>query len=124
MDKFFALIGGSHRSDTLKQVHAALHHPKFSLENPNKARALLGSFSRNVPHFHHESGSGYQFLADKILQIDAFNPQVASRLVQTFNLCQRLEPGRRQLMTLQLQRIAGQDTLSKDVREIVEKILA
>ena len=124
MDKFFSLIGSSHRQDTLRQVQAALHHPKFSLENPNKVRALLGSFSRNVPHFHHESGRGYQFLADKVLQIDRFNPQLAARLVQAFDLCPRLEPKRRQLMQLQLQRIAGQDELSKDVREIVEKILA
>jgi len=46
MDKYFALIGSSRRSDTLQQVQTALQHPKFSLENPNKARSLIGSFSR------------------------------------------------------------------------------
>ena len=124
MDKYFILIGSSYRSDTLAQVQTALHHPKFSLENPNKARSLLGSFSRNVPHFHAENGSGYAFVADKVMEIDRFNPQVAARLVQAFNICRKLEPHRRALMAAQLQRIQAQDGLSKDVGEIVGKILA
>ncbi|STZ76561.1 aminopeptidase N [Bergeriella denitrificans] len=124
MDKYFTLIGSSRRSDTLQQVQTALSHLKFSLENPNKARSLLGAFSRNVPHFHAENGSGYAFLAGKVLEIDRFNPQVAARLVQAFNICNKLEPKRRALMRAELQGIAAQEGLSKDVAEIVGKILA
>ena len=123
MDKYFALIGLSRRSDTLQQVQTALQHPKFSLENPNKARSLIGSFSRNVPHFHAQDGSGYRFIADKVIEIDRFNPQVAARLVQAFNLCNKLEPHRRNLVKQELQRIRAQEGLSKDVGEIVGKIL-
>lgn len=123
MDKYFALIGSSRRSDTLQQVQTALQHPKFSLENPNKARSLIGSFSRNVPHFHVEDGSGYRFIADKVIEIDRFNPQVAARLVQAFNLCNKLEPHRKNLVKQALQRIRAQEGLSKDVGEIVGKIL-
>ena len=123
MDKYFALVGLSHRSDTLQQVQTALQHPKFSLENPNKARSLIGSFSRNVPHFHAQDGSGYRFIADKVIEIDRFNPQVAARLVQAFNLCDKLEPHRKNLVKQELQRIRAQEGLSKDVGEIVGKIL-
>ena len=123
MDKYFSLIGSSRRSDTLQQVQTALQHPKFSLENPNKARSLIGSFSRNVPHFHAEDGSGYRFIADKVIEIDRFNPQVAARLVQAFNLCNKLEPHRKNLVKQELQRIRAQEELSKDVGEIVGKIL-
>ena len=123
MDKYFALVGLSHRSDTLQQVQTALQHPKFSLENPNKARSLIGSFSRNVPHFHAQDGSGYRFIADKVIEIDRFNPQVAARLVQAFNLCNKLEPHRKNLVKQELQRIRAQEGLSKDVGEIVGKIL-
>ena len=123
MDKYFALVGLSRRSDTLQQVQTALQHPKFSLENPNKARSLIGSFSRNVPHFHAEDGSGYRFIADKVIEIDRFNPQVAARLVQAFNLCDKLEPYRKNLVKQELQRIRAQEGLSKDVSEIVGKIL-
>lgn len=123
MDKYFALIGSSRRSDALQQVQIALQHPKFSLENPNKARSLIGSFSRNVPHFHAQDGSGYRFIADKVIEIDRFNPQVAARLVQAFNLCNKLEPHRKNLVKQELQRIRAQEGLSKDVGEIVGKIL-
>lgn len=123
MDKYFALVGLSRRSDTLQQVQTALQHPKFSLENPNKARSFIGSFSRNVPHFHAEDGSGYRFIADKVIEIDRFNPQVAARLVQAFNLCNKLEPHRKNLVKQELQRIRAQEGLSKDVGEIVGKIL-
>ena len=123
MDKYFALVGSSRRSDTLQQVQTALQHPKFSLENPNKARSLIGSFSRNVPHFHAQDGSGYRFIADKVIEIDRFNPQVAARLVQAFNLCNKLEPYRKNLVKQELQRIRAQEGLSKDVGEIVGKIL-
>ncbi|WP_308072989.1 aminopeptidase N [Neisseria polysaccharea] len=123
MDKYFTLVGSSRRSDALQQVQTALQHPKFSLENPNKARSLIGSFSRNVPHFHAEDGSGYRFIADKVIEIDRFNPQVAARLVQAFNLCNKLEPHRKNLVKQELQRIRAQEGLSKDVGEIVGKIL-
>ena len=123
MDKYFALVGSSRRNDTLQQVQTALQHPKFSLENPNKARSLIGSFSRNVPHFHAQDGSGYRFIADKVIEIDRFNPQVAARLVQAFNLCDKLEPHRKNLVKQELQRIRAQEGLSKDVGEIVGKIL-
>ena len=123
MDKYFSLVGSSRRSDTLQQVQTALQHPKFSIENPNKARSLIGSFSRNVPHFHAENGSGYRFIADKVIEIDRFNPQVAARLVQAFNLCNKLELHRKNLVKQELQRIRAQEGLSKDVGEIVGKIL-
>ncbi len=124
MDKYFSLIASSRRDDTPAQVLVALNHPGFNLENPNKARALLGAFSRNVPHFHAADGQGYRFLADKVMEIDGFNPQVAARLVQAFNICNRLEPQRRARMRAELERIAAKEGLSKDVAEVAGKILA
>ncbi|WP_338809598.1 aminopeptidase N [Neisseria leonii] len=123
MDKYFSLIAASHRADTPQQVAAALRHPAFSLKNPNKARSLLGAFSRNIPHFHAADGSGYAFLADRIIEIDGFNPQTAARLVQAFNICEYLAAGPRALMRAQVARIAAGSGLSKDVGEIVAKIL-
>ena len=123
MDKYFMLIASSRRSDTLAQVQAALTHPRFDIANPNKVRALIGTFARNVPHFHAADGSGYRFVADKIREINAFNPQIAAGLARSFNLMQRIEPQRQALMRQQLQALADMPDLSKDVREIVEKIL-
>ena len=123
MDKYFALIASCRRADTPQQIQAALQHPAFNLQNPNKARALLGTFSRNVPHFHAADGWGYRFLADKILEADRFNPSLAARLAHAFNICRRLEPVRRNLMAEQLRRINGTEGLSGETGEIVGKIL-
>ncbi|SSY70629.1 aminopeptidase N [Alysiella crassa] len=124
MDKYFSLIACSRRADTLVQAQAALNHPRFALDNPNKVRALIGTFARNVPHFHALDGSGYAFVAQHIKKIDAFNPQVAAGLARAFNLLKRIEPQRQALMRAELEAIVALPSLSKDVREIVEKILA
>ncbi|AUH52261.1 aminopeptidase N [Chromobacterium sp. ATCC 53434] len=123
MDKFFTLIGSSQLEGTLQHVQAALHHPAFSIRNPNKVRALLGAFGGNLFHFHAEDGSGYRFLADRILELDAINPQVASGLSRAFRRLLKLEPGRQAKMRAELERLAKAE-LSKDVYEIVSKILA
>lgn len=124
MDKFFALIASSQLPGTLEHVRAAMSHPAFTLKNPNKARSLLGSFGRNLLHFHAADGSGYQFLAEQIKVLDGINPQVASRLVSVFNRRQKLEPARKALMTEALQSILAKDGLSNDVFEIVSKNLS
>ncbi|WP_227106997.1 aminopeptidase N [Chromobacterium rhizoryzae] len=122
MDKFFMLVASSQLPGTLEHVQAAMQHPAFTLKNPNKARALIGTFGANMALFHAADGSGYRFLADQVLALDAINPQVASRIVNAFRRLKKLEPARQALMREQLQRLAGQ-TLSKDVYEIVSKIL-
>jgi aminopeptidase N len=122
MDKYFGLLATSQIPCALEHVKQALEHPAFSLKNPNKARALIGAFGRNMLHFHAADGSGYRFVADQVLVVDGFNPQVASRLVQAFNRWKKMEPKRRALMKAELQRLAA-STLSKDVYEIVSKNL-
>ena len=122
MDKYFMLLASSQLPNTLEHVRAAMQHPAFTLKNPNKARALIGTFGTNMNFFHAEDGSGYSFIADQVLALDAFNPQVASRILNTFRQLRKLETGRQILMREQLQRLAGQQR-SQHVYEIVSKIL-
>ncbi|MDF0605092.1 aminopeptidase N [Neisseriaceae bacterium TC5R-5] len=123
MDKFFALLASCQLPSTLERVVAALEHPAFSLKNPNKVRALIGSFANNIRHFHAADGSGYRFIADQILALDPINPQIASRLLTSFRRLQKLEPQRQGLIRAQLQRLAN-SPLSKDAYEMVSKISA
>ena len=125
LDKWFKLQALSTAPGNFERVVALSEHADFKLENPNRARSLLGAFAADNPfHFHRSDGAGYAFLADKVLAIDALNPQVASRLVSNFNSWKRFDERRRALMQAQLERIAGHDGLSKDVTEIVGKALA
>jgi len=122
MDKWLSIQALSRLPDVLDHVKALLQHPVFSLKNPNKTRALIASFSHYNVHFHQRDGSGYAFLADKVLELDGMNPQVAARLVNAFTTWRRLASPYREAMHQALIRI-GDAKLSKDVFEIVHKSL-
>ena len=51
------------------QVDGLLQHPDFSLTNPNKCRSVISAFAANMKYFHAKDGSGYKWLADRILQV-------------------------------------------------------
>ena len=124
MDKWFAVQAASSLPGALQRVRALMSHAAFDLRNPNKVRALIGAFAlRNPAAFHAADGSGYAFIADQVLALDAINPQIASRMVRALMHWKRLEPGRSALNRAALQRIAGHEGLSGDVYEIVSKSL-
>jgi len=124
MDKWFAAQASSSLPGTLNTLKSLMTHQKFDLRNPNKVRALIGTFAmRNPAHFHAEDGSGYAFVAEQVLALDALNPQIASRMVRALMNWKRLEPQRSALMRTQLQHIADREEISDDVFEIVSKSL-
>ncbi|MEG6510068.1 aminopeptidase N [Methyloligella sp. 2.7D] len=123
LDKWFAVQARAPRPDTVEAVKALLDHPKFSLKNPNRVRALIGSFANGNPSaFNRKDGAGYDFLADCALKIDAFNPHMAARLLGAFESWRMLEPGRQALAKAALKRLKDSD-LSTDSYEIVSKTL-
>ena len=108
----------------LDRVKALMAHPAFSINNPNKARSLLGAFcSANPINFHNKDGSGYLFLQQQIIALNALNPQVAARLVTPLTRWKKLPEPNRQLMRDALKQIASHDGLVKDIQEIVTKSL-
>ncbi len=122
MDKWFAVQASSSLPDTLKQVQALMQHDKFDITNPNKVRALIGSFAmRNPVNFH--SAEGYAFVAGQVIALDKLNPQVASRMVRALMNWKRLEEPLASQMKAQLQRVADSEGISGDVYEIVSKSL-
>ena len=124
MDKWLSLQASSRLSGTLAVVQGLMRHEAFSLRNPNKVRALIGVFSQANPvHFHAADGSGYTFLADQILALNAFNPQIAARLMAAFTRWRKYDPDRQQRMQNQIERILTTPELSPDVYEIAAKSL-
>jgi aminopeptidase N len=77
----------------------------------------------NQLRFHAPDGSGYAFLADTVLRLDGVNPQVAARLCGAFETWRRFDHGRQTLIRKELARIAATPELSRNVREIAEKML-
>ena len=125
LDKWFSLQATSRTLGTAAHVDGLRRHPDFTLDNPNRARALIGAFAMsNFAGFHAADGAGYRVVADVVLELDGKNPQVASRIVRSLNVWKRLEPKLGALMKAELQRVAARPGLSKDVYEVVSSALA
>lgn len=124
VDKWFSLQATAPWPETLVKVKSLMGHPAFTIRNPNRVRALVGAFAHGNPAFFHDlSGAGYAFVADRVLELDALNPQVAARMISPFSRWRRYDSDRQQLMRQQLERIQARDSLSSDVGEIVQKSL-
>ena len=125
MDKWLSIQATSALPGTLHEVKRLTAHPAFTMRNPNKVRALITAFATmNQLRFHGADGKGYEFVADKVLELDALNPQVAARMLGAFKSWRQFEAKRRNLMAKQLKRIAAAEHLSRDVYEIANKTLA
>ena len=124
MDKWFSVQAMSDLPGTVEEVERLAKHPLFSLRNPNKVRALIGSFaSGNQLNFNRPDGRGYEFVANTVIELDKFNPQVAARMLGAFRSWQTLEPKRRKLAQAALQLVRSRTGLSRDVYEIVTRTL-
>ncbi|TMP06269.1 aminopeptidase N [Pseudoalteromonas sp. S3178] len=125
MDKWFALQAMQSGSDAIDNIKALYEHPCFDFSNPNRVRALVGSFSHfNTAQFHRADGKGYELLGDLLIKLNAINPQNASRMLTPFMSWKRYDDARSQAMKQQLQRLADLNGLSDDLYEKVEKALA
>ncbi len=125
IDKWFSLQAMIPEPETLTRVKTLMEHPAFSLANPNRVRALVGAFAAgNQTRFNAKDGSGYDFIVNVVLALDAKNPQVAARLLSAFKSWRMLEDGRRKLAEAALRHVAGATHLSPDVKDIAERSLA
>ncbi|MGE8112979.1 aminopeptidase N [Pseudomonas sp. NPDC086566] len=125
MDQWFSVQAASTLPGGLARVKALMQHPAFTLKNPNKVRALIGAFAgQNLINFHAADGSGYRFLADLVIELNALNPQIASRQLAPLTRWRKYDAARQVLMKGELERILASGELSSDVYEVVSKSLA
>ena len=125
MDQWFSVQAGSTLPGGLQRVRELMQHPAFTIKNPNKVRALVGAFAgQNLINFHAADGSGYRFLADLVIELNGFNPQIASRQLAPLTRWRKYDAARQALMKAELERIRSSGELSSDVFEVVSKSLA
>ena len=123
VDKWLGAEALSRLPGTVARVKELTAHPAFTLKNPNKVYALLGSFGVNQVNFHVVDGSGYDLMVEQSVALDAINPLVASRMARNFERYKRFEPRRRALMRAALQKVAATPGLSAETAEVVDKAL-
>ena len=127
LDKWFALQAGApdRSGNVLAAVKLLMNHPDFNLRNPNRARSLLFSYcSANPGAFHRTDAAGYHFWSERVIELDAINPQVAARLARALDRWNKLVEPYRSAAREAIARVAGKPDLSNDVREVVARALS
>ncbi len=131
IDKWFSLQAmaeeplGIGAGKVFARARLLLQHPDFSMKNPNRARSLLLALTRNNPAaFHRADAAGYVLWAERVLLLDAMNPQVASRLARALDRFQHLAEPYRSAARQAIERVAAKPDLSPNVREVVGRALA
>jgi aminopeptidase N len=68
--------------------------------------------------------AGYMFWADRVIELDAINPQVAARLARALDRWKKLALPYRNSAREALARVAAKTDISNDVREVIDRALA
>lgn len=125
LDKWYQIQATVPGAGGVGLVRELMEHAGFSLANPNRVRALIGTFSTmNQTGFHRADGAGYQLFAETVLAIEKRNPQLAARLATAMRSWRSLEPTRQAKAREALLTMAAPEDLSSDLRDIVERTLA
>ncbi|WP_332750463.1 aminopeptidase N [Hydrogenophaga sp.] len=127
LDKWFALQAGApdRGGNVLPAVRKLMAHPDFNLKNPNRARSVIFSYcSANPGAFHRADATGYQFWSERVVELDAFNPQVAARLARALDRWKKLAEPYRSAAREAIARVSAKPDLSNDVREVITRALA
>lgn len=124
INKWLSIQATIPADDTLERVKQLMDLPVFSMKNPNAVRSLIGAFcAGNITQFHASDASGYEFLADQVIELDKINPQVASRMASLFNDYHQYNADIQVKMKHQIGRIHGTEGLSPNVFEIVDRAI-
>jgi aminopeptidase N len=127
IDKWFSLqaTAPEQGNRVFERVQRLMRHPAFSIANPNRARSVIGAFClANPGGFHRADGAGYALWADRVLELDALNPQLASKIARSLDRWTQLAEPYRQAARAAIARVAANPKLSTDVSEIVSRALS
>jgi aminopeptidase N len=95
----------------------------FDITNPNKVRALLGSFGGNKAFFHNKDGKNYEYFKNKILELDKLNSKISSGLSQVFRDYSKLRPEIQSAMKPNLELILNTKDISSSLYEVINAII-
>lgn len=122
-DKWLAIVATRPQADAVEHIQQLLSGPHWLARNPNRVRAVLGSFGRsNFDALHRADGSGYVLLCGRIPELDAINPQVAARQIGALEYWRKLDTQRRGVIEGELRRLQSLP-LSNDMQEMLGRLL-
>ena len=123
LEKWFFFESMSCISGRIERLEELMRHPAFDPKNPNKLRVVLGAFMTSNPvRFYAADGSGFDFVADRLIDIDKRNPQLAARMALPLTRMGAYSDARQRQMRQVLERIQ-KSAPSTELGEVIEKAL-
>jgi aminopeptidase N len=124
-DKWLALTAMAPDGGVLDRLKALLADPAFPRNNPNRLRALMGTFAAaNPTQFARLDGEGFRFVTAFVADVDPRNPQVAAGVLTAFRSWQSYEPTRRAAAENALKSLQESAQLSRNTSDILARTLA
>ncbi len=125
LDKWLVLNAVAPDEGVLARVAAILADPSFPRNNPNRLRALIGSFGIGNPsQFARPDGAGFRLVTEFVADVDKRNPQVAARALTAFRVWRSYEPIRLAAAESALLALRDAGGLSRNAADILERTLA
>jgi aminopeptidase N len=98
--------------------------PRFTKTNPNNNMSIWRSLIEgDSSSFHQKDGAAYRILADRIIELDAINPNLAARHVGPLENWRKYAAPFRDLMRAQLERVVAHPKLSSNAFELASNAL-
>ena len=85
MDSWFSFNASIEIDESTRSIENLFGNKFFDSKSPNTLRAILNTFVTRNSIFHAMDGSGYKYIAKKIINFDKLNPIVISRFVKVFS---------------------------------------
>ena len=122
LDSWFFFRASIELYDNQKSIEDLFNNKYFDVKSPNTLRAVLNAYATKNSLFHSRDGSGYKYIANKILEFDKSNPIVISRFLKIFSTFRKYSnPYRKNILGV-LNYINAND-LSPNSREVIDTIL-
>ena len=122
LDNWFFFKASIEIEDHQKSIEDLFKSKYFDVKSPNTLRSILNAYVTRNSLFHSKDGSGYKYVANKIIEFDKTNPIVISRFLKIFSNHRYYKNPYRSNMVKVLNYIQSNE-LSSNTKEVIDAIL-
>ncbi len=122
LDSWFSFIASIENDKKTSSIEKLFENNCFDSKSPNTLRAILNTFVTKNSTFHAIDGSGYKYIAKKIIKFDKLNPIVISRFVKVFSRYNYYSEPYKSNMIETIKQIK-KNKLSTNTMEVLDEIL-
>ena len=122
LDNWFFFKAAIEIDSNQKSIEDLFKNEYFDVKSPNTLRSILNAYVTRNSLFHSIDGSGYKYIANKILEFDKSNPIVISRFLKIFSTFRKYKNPYKSNIIKVLNYIKI-NKLSPNTREVIDAIL-